>query len=489
MKLCVRLLCVVLSLFQLCFAMEKEPKQEAEYELLYSRNDDIVGKIVAAIKAAEKGTTIFMTQLFLTHDAVYLALKDFLEAKKGTVKLLVNRRQGKTRGYAQQLQRYGASLQLVKELHAKQCILAPKSLLFKSASDDQFEEEKKMMREPMEIESCVQGDGEVVIEKPDGKAQVFFMSENLSSLANEHLEYALHTHDPVFAQRNIELFQAHQAYYQCNTPERKQKRQKRDIEKDTPQKSGTILSTATSDVLACTNLRMRKALEPGMKEIIRISTMTLDADVLVQSLIKKAQDPRVTVQLIVDAAVVRAKKGRDLLKQLHEAGVDIRAYNVGGVIKAQGAIPALQHTKIVYRHRQKDGQEPEILTIFYTGNMTRQSNQEVNMASFHLNDYALGEKAVSLLDDLVRRSIKYEEIDLKEVERKQKERAERAKKRRQERKKKEKEAKKKAKKGKRSSGVGASSKRERPKPTSENENVSDNEKRPEKQLKMNKGGA
>ena len=151
---------------------------------------------------------------------------------------------------------------------------------------------------------------------------------------------------------------------------------------------------------------------------MRIATMTFDSQEITDALKHKAQNPNVKVQLIVDGSVLQAKKGRELLADLKENGVEIFVYNVDRSKKVwEGSgIPMLQHAKIVYRLREKQGQEPEVLSIFYTGNMAEKSNTEFNMASFHLNDQALAAKAVGLLDALVRESQPYDQIDFEAVE-------------------------------------------------------------------------
>ena len=90
----------------------------------------------------------------------------------------------------------------------------------------------------------------------------------------------------------------------------------------------------------------------------------------------------------------------------------------------------LQHAKILYRLREAPDQDPDVLTVFYTGNLTKKSNVELNMASFHAGDHVLAAKAVSLLDQLVTASTPYESLNLEAIAQLEQDRKERARKKR-----------------------------------------------------------
>jgi hypothetical protein len=395
-------------------AMDVPREPHEQFDLFYSGNTNIDEQIVSAINDAPVGSTIILAQLFLTHKKITDALGDFLDKKRGKVELLIDQRHGATRGITDWLEKKGAKLQRAKGLHAKQCIVAPRGLLQPISL---FAAEQAEPEEPVE-ESCVDADVDLVIRAPGGQGKVFFMSENLSTMANQHLEYALYSQDQQVVCDNIAAFQEGAEFMQLDTPEKERVLQKRSVEQKTPAKPGAILTTAKSDILECTRLRMLKPLENGMRETLRIATMTFDSQEITDALKQKAQNPHVRVQLIVDGSVLQAKKGRDLLAALKENGVEIFVYNVDRKQKVwQGSsIPMLQHAKIVYRLREKPGQEPEVLSIFYTGNLAEKSNTEFNMASFHLNDQPLAAKAVALLDQLVKESEPYAQIDFEAVE-------------------------------------------------------------------------
>jgi len=385
-----------------------------QFDLFYSGNTSIDEQIVSAIQQAPPGSTIILAQLFLTHKRITDALGDFLDNNRGSVELLIDQRHGPTRGFAEWLEKKGAKLQRAKGLHVKQCIVAPHGLLQPRSL---FAAGQGEPEEPVE-ECCANADVDLVIRAPDGQGKVFFMSENLSTMANQHLEYALYSQDPQVVCDNVAAYQEGAEFMQLATPEKKKALKSRSVQELTPSKPGAILTTAKSDILECTRLRMLKPLENGMKETMRIATMTFDSQEIADALKQKAQNPHARVQLIVDGSVLQAKKGRELLADLKENGVEIFVYNVDRSKKVwEGStIPLLQHAKIVYRLREKQGQEPEVLSIFYTGNMAEKSNTEFNMASFHLNDQALAAKAVGLLDALVKESQPYAQIDFGAVE-------------------------------------------------------------------------
>ncbi len=415
------LLCAVFS-FQAAIAMEGSGEK---FDLFYSGNTNIDEQILSAIEQAEQGSTIILAQLFLTHKKITDALGAFLDKKRGSVELLVDQRHGATQGLAEWLEKKGAKLQVAKGLHAKQCIVAPQAAM---RPKQLFGSEEGEPSSAQEQEVCAEGETDLVIRAPGGQGKVFFMSENLSTLANQHLEYALYSEDPQVVCDNIAAHREGSEFMLLDTPEKKEALRNRPVQEFTPKKSGAILTTAGSNILECTRLRMLKPLENGMRETMRVATMTFDSPELAAALKHKARHKNARVQLIVDGSVLESKKGRDLLAELKENGVEIFVYNVDRSKKvwSGGNIPMLQHAKIVYRLREKKGQEPEVLTIFYTGNLAEKSNTEFNMASFHLNDQPLAAKAVTLLDALVKESQPYEQINLEAVEGRAQEKKEKA---------------------------------------------------------------
>ena len=217
------------------------PRQPSEqFDLFYSGNTNIDEQIVSAIQEAPVGSTIILAQQFLSHKRITDALGSFLDNKRGEVELLIDQRHGATRGITDWLEKKGAKLQRAKGLHVKQCIVAPRGLLQPKSL---FAAGQAEPEEPVE-ESCVDADVDLVIRAPGGQGKVFFMSENLSTMANQHLEYALYSQDPQVVCDNIAAFQEGAEFMQLDTPEKLRVLQKRAVQENTPSKPGAILTTA-----------------------------------------------------------------------------------------------------------------------------------------------------------------------------------------------------------------------------------------------------
>ena len=145
---------------------------------------------------------------------------------------------------------------------------------------------------------------------------------------------------------------------------------------------------------------------PTASDMLDIRSMGLNAESIIEVIEKGyrhcSDDTKPTIRFFLDRT---AKSQPKLLERLQKAGgdnVQIYIYNQDADKKIFGRVPELQHFKGINR---KIGER--VLSTVSTGNLTSQSDREINYLSYHPNNKELFEKMKQDNDQLAQESTRY----------------------------------------------------------------------------------
>ncbi len=359
---------ILLTLSAQIFGME-QPSAPKGPQVLLSRNRSVLGDITDAMNKVPSGGYVGIENPFLSNATFIKALKEL--PGKG-VKTVVNLG-GRSKKIEKQLSESGVEVHVIPNLHAKRCIIADK------------EPDKENVPE-----SC----------------SVFVGSHNMSNLAPNHEEIMIRQdNDPDwFMQHYGDHCTLVNAVEGDDSDDEYDVQVKKDPVKTTPAYAKIFNSNKTD--LNNSKVARIKKLETSehQGDCIDLTSMTFDSkeitDILEQ--VKNKRKDNLAVRLIFDRS---ALKHEDLLGQLHKAGVRIFIVNHEGKEKIWNKFPKLQHTKILLR--KCDGQ---CLVIVSTGNLTQQSNRDINVDAYYPNNEQLFDEIKAYVDELEKSAVAYADI-------------------------------------------------------------------------------
>lgn len=230
--------------------------------------------------------------------------------------------------------------------------------------------------------------------------EIFEGSDNQTACSQFHKEIMVKTKDPEYFREHYQYFkkdEGPQSPFKINKP----------IVNITPHKRSVTRST-DYDLAGSNAARIKRLfVEPTATDSIDINSMSFDADVIVKTVEEGysncSADKKPTMRFLLDRT---AQNHPELLKRLQKAEgehLKIFIYNKEADKKIFGKFPQLQHRKGINR---KIGNEE--LTMISTGNLTNQSNREINYTSYHPNNSGLYAAIKQANDELAKESTKYQ---------------------------------------------------------------------------------
>jgi hypothetical protein len=176
-------------------------------------------------------------------------------------------------------------------------------------------------------------------------------------------------------------------------PPRPKALDKRIVLQKTPELVRKVVSTEDVLLGKSTARRILKPLPDDVKsENFYIMTMGFNNPDIVNAIIKKASNKKVTITLLVDKTAANSKKGKFNLDAVQKAGAFVHVYRKG----------TTQHTKSLIRIREHaTTAEDDVFVQFGTANMTKEADDEYNYIEHRTGDSVLANEHINHFKKLV----------------------------------------------------------------------------------------
>lgn len=323
---------------------------------------DILGEIAQSIAQVPAGGYIGAEDKYFRNHTIINAL---IEAKKRGVHVICCVGSGAQENKLKLLEGAGIEVRVFKNLHTKRYIMS-----------------EKWIEKP--------GNSE----KDLGKCTLFVGSHNNSYVAPNHYEDMISYHDS-------EAFI--KAYWDQQFHEEDDGNLPKVPLKETPRKR-TITSSADVDSNTSKAARISTlSASSDQSDMLDITSLTFNAQSIVNAVkeVKKAR-PDLPVRCIFDRLALTQT---ELLDELEASGAQVNIYNPDAEQKVWGKFPVLQHRKTILRRMNSN-----TLAIVSTGNLTSQSNDEINHDSWHPMDPKMFDIYKQAHDALIQECESYADI-------------------------------------------------------------------------------
>ncbi len=341
------------------------PVEKWTADVSLTENTDVLKKIAQSITEIPASGYISAQDKYFTNHTIIDAL---VAAKNRGVRVECWVGSGAKENKLQKLKRAGIPIQEIKDLHTKRYIMSEK-----------------------DMEAAGNGTN-------PGKCTIYVGSHNNSYVAPNHYEDMVSYHDQ-------EAFI--KAYWE------QQLQGAADDDADTTTKKAPLFKTPGKRSMTSTrdvDSNQSKAeriltlnTSSNASDMLDITSLTFNEESIVNAVqeVKKSR-PSLPIRCIFDRL---ALTNGHLLDRLQEAGAQVHIYNPDAAEKVFGKFPALQHRKTILRRLNGDP-----LTVVSTGNLTSNSNNELNHDSWHPMDPKMFDTYKNAHDELIKECESYEDI-------------------------------------------------------------------------------
>lgn len=335
--------------------------------------------IVETIRGVKPNGTIKFQSPFFSSEPIKKAL---LDALKIGVKVLLHVTGRSNCGAA--LEKKGAQVKIVKDLHAKRILIQYSNEDKNIGSSDQ----KIVLGKRKHPENNDEDVSQTKI--------VITGSDNMTWASTAHKELMLMVSgDTNYYDQHVKSFDAIQNNtYTSNSP-----------------KKPILVTPVKPKVYGSKKHKLNEGKAERLKNAfkkagssIEVASMTFDTEDIVKAVEKGYEENKeIDSRFIFDKSALNHK---DFLDRIKKAGGDrakIYVYNEDGSKKVFGKFPTLQHQKSIIRY----GPDQEPLVIISNGNLTKKSDKEINFDTFHPCEKKLYEQIKANNDKLIKECAEY----------------------------------------------------------------------------------